>query len=192
MDISSYDNSKTTNFKCFYPDDNINPCSSKACFSDIGSILTPDSEEVEIIKVKLCTDPQTNRLGAIWEINFSRSNESNKLEGFFVEKARERFRELQNVPDFNTQLSFVSIVGGRGVGKSTVASLLSGNASMFTVIIHAKNCYEMIYNINIIFCLGWKWNNWNYNNWCRCVTCYSCFRMGQNSWPSFESSCHRS
>ena len=73
-------------------------------------------------------------MGAIWEINFSRSNESNKLEGFFVEKARERFRELQNVPDYNTQLSFVSIVGGRGVGKSTVASLLSGNASMFTVI----------------------------------------------------------
>jgi hypothetical protein len=37
------------------------------------------------------------------------------------------------VADFNTQLSFVSIVGGRGVGKSTVASLLSGNASLFDV-----------------------------------------------------------
>ena len=36
-------------------------------------------------------------------------------------------------PDFDKQLSMVSIVGARGVGKSTVASLLSGNHSMFTV-----------------------------------------------------------
>ena len=50
-----------------------------------------------------------------------------------MDKARQRFRELPNTPGFNTQLSFVSIVGGRGVGKSTVASLLSGNSSMFTV-----------------------------------------------------------
>ena len=50
-----------------------------------------------------------------------------------MDEAKLRLREVQNVPEFNTQLSFVSIVGGRGVGKSTVASLLSGNASMFTV-----------------------------------------------------------
>ena len=61
------------------------------------------------------------------------SNQSNKLEGFFVDEARQRLRQLEAVPDFNTQLSFVSIVGGRGVGKSTVASLLSGNASLFDV-----------------------------------------------------------
>ena len=61
------------------------------------------------------------------------SNQSNKLEGFFVDEARQRLRQLESVPDFNTQLSFVSIVGGRGVGKSTVASLLSGNASLFDV-----------------------------------------------------------
>ena len=111
----------------------MDPCSSKACHADISSILTPNAQEPEIIKIQLCTDQTTNRLGAIWEINFSRSNDSSKLEGFFVEKARQRFRTLQDVLDFNTQLSFVSIVGGRGVGKSTVASLLSGNASMFTV-----------------------------------------------------------
>ena len=111
----------------------MDPCSSKACHADISSILTPNAQEPEVIKIQLCTDQTTNRLGAIWEINFSRSNDSSKLEGFFVEKARQRFRTLQDIPDFNTQLSFVSIVGGRGVGKSTVASLLSGNASMFTV-----------------------------------------------------------
>ena len=43
------------------------------------------------------------------------------------------FRNLLTTPEFNTQLSLVSIVGSRGVGKSTVASLLSGNSSMFVV-----------------------------------------------------------
>ena len=50
-----------------------------------------------------------------------------------MEEARERLRSLEESDELNTQLSIVSIVGGRGVGKSTVASLLSGNSSMFTV-----------------------------------------------------------
>ena len=50
-----------------------------------------------------------------------------------MEEARERLRSLEDSVELNTQLSIVSIVGGRGVGKSTVASLLSGNCSMFTV-----------------------------------------------------------
>ena len=49
-----------------------------------------------------------------------------------MEEARERLRSLEESVELNTQLSIVSIVGGRGVGKSTVASLLSGNSSMFT------------------------------------------------------------
>lgn len=49
-----------------------------------------------------------------------------------MDAARERFQKTQTVPDFNKQISIVSIVGGRGVGKSTVTSLLSGNHSMFT------------------------------------------------------------
>ena len=49
-----------------------------------------------------------------------------------MDSARERLRDVQTHEEFNTQLSFVSIVGGRGVGKSTVASLLSGNASLFS------------------------------------------------------------
>ena len=53
--------------------------------------------------------------------------------GLFEEPGREIFRHLTEVPDFNTQLTMVSIVGNRGVGKSTVASLLSGNSSMFVV-----------------------------------------------------------
>merc|ERR1711892_1282256 len=51
----------------------------------------------------------------------------------FEDSARERLRQLSDIPEFDTQLSLVSIVGDRGVGKSTVASLLSGNSSMFVV-----------------------------------------------------------
>ena len=49
-----------------------------------------------------------------------------------MDGARERFQLTQTVPDFNKQITVVSIVGARGVGKSTVCSLLSGNHSMFT------------------------------------------------------------
>ena len=61
-----------------------------------------------------------------------KANESSKIQGLFMDAARERFQKTQTVPDFNKQISIVSIVGGRGVGKSTVTSLLSGNHSMFT------------------------------------------------------------
>ena len=50
-----------------------------------------------------------------------------------MDAAKERFQQTQTNPDFDKQLSMVSIVGARGVGKSTIASLLSGNHSMFTV-----------------------------------------------------------
>ena len=132
--MTSIDESKQTSFQCFYPDEHVDPCSSKACVGDISTVIDPEGIVEETIKVKLCTDAQTTRLGSIWEINFSDTNETNRLEGYFVKAAQHRLRELEGVPDFNTQLSFVSIVGGRGVGKSTVASLLSGNASMFQVI----------------------------------------------------------
>ena len=85
------------------------------------------------------TTARSPNLGAIWEINFSTSNDSSKLEVYFTNEARQRLRELQNIPEYNTQLSFVSIVGGRGVGKSTVASLLSGNSTLFNVSIFFKN-----------------------------------------------------
>ena len=133
MEVASIKESKKSSFQCFYPDEDEDPCSSYACIGDISSVIDPDSVVEEIINMKLCTDPETNNNGSIWEINFSDTNETSKLEGFFVKAAQDRLRYLEALPEFNTQLSFVSIVGGRGVGKSTLASLLSGNASMFQV-----------------------------------------------------------
>ena len=147
IEATSYDPPKRSYDDCFVEYPSVDPCSSKACHPFIRSILTPDSEVVENIHFKMCVPADSNRLGAIWEINFSTSNDSSKLEGFFVDAARERFRELQSTPEYNTQLSFVSIVGGRGVGKSTVASLLSGNASMFTV---KKYYWFMFHSISLI------------------------------------------
>ncbi len=120
-------------FDCFLSDQAEDPCSSAACHADISLAILPDIDQVQVVNVTLCADPDQLNTAAIWEVNFSRSNESNKIEGFFDEEAKERFNELAINLDFNTQLSFVSIVGGRGVGKSTIASLLSGNSSMFEV-----------------------------------------------------------
>ena len=54
-----------------------------------------------------------------------------RIEGTFIDEARHRLRRTQESEEFNTWLTMVSIVGKTGVGKSTVASLLSGNDTMF-------------------------------------------------------------
>ena len=59
------------------------------------------------------------------------------LSGVFEDQAKAQLSSLQTQPEFNTQLTMTSIVGGRGVGKSTVASLLSGNETMFVVSIYS-------------------------------------------------------
>ena len=141
-------------FSCFEPSAEVDPCSSEVCKADISGLnLTPEDTT---LTAKLCSLPDNSHLASLWEINFSSSNESHKIQGIdrfhiyvkctsmilwvhhhwageLMEEARERLRSLEEVDELNTQLSIVSIVGGRGVGKSTVASLLSGNSSMFTV-----------------------------------------------------------
>ncbi len=148
-------------FDCFIPNNQTDPCSSEVCHYDITSALSPDEGSDEV-SVEICADIEQENTGAIWEINFSRSNDSNKLEAYFIEDARENLLELKDDPDTNTQLSFVSIVGVRGVGKSTVASLLSGNSSMFEVTIQSNKVFKVDF-INIL--TGWKWISWNDNHW---------------------------
>ena len=120
-----YSNDLQTTFS-FFPDPD--DCYSSACVGSFESILTPDIKSVEL---RLCTQENDVNTASIWEINISQSNDSSKIQGVFIEDAKQRFQLTQTVPEFDKQLSLVSIVGARGVGKSTVASLLSGNNSMF-------------------------------------------------------------
>ena len=125
VEVEIYSNDLQTTFSCFPdPDD----CYSSACVGSFESILTPDIKSVEL---RLCTQENDVNTASIWEINISQSNDSSKIQGVFIEDAKQRFQLTRTVPEFDKQLSLVSIVGARGVGKSTVASLLSGNNSMF-------------------------------------------------------------
>merc|ERR1712038_1162642 len=63
--------------------------------------------------------------------NIFRKNNTSAAEGVFEEEARNRISDIKDIDEFNTQLSIISMVGERGAGKSTIASLLSGNSSMF-------------------------------------------------------------
>ena len=147
MTAKSQDGARTVEFECFDSSaEDYDDCSSEACQHDISAALTTGLEVEEDIEVQLGADEGQSNTAAIWEVNLSRADESNKLEGGFVREARERIRELKETPDFNTQLSFVSIVGKRGVGKSTLASLLSGNSSMFQV---ALQKYPVTFERNI-------------------------------------------
>ena len=147
VDVELSANGLQTQFSCFPDPDN---CKSTACVGNYESVMSEDVAEVQLSLCVADTDPNT---AAIWEINISevrwkylkttyntshhikllfQANESSKIQGIFMDDARERFQLTQTIPDFNKQITIVSIVGGRGVGKSTVSSLLSGNHSMFT------------------------------------------------------------
>ena len=51
----------------------------------------------------------------------------------FDESAANIFDEIKDTMEDNQALSVLTVVGDRNVGKSTIASLLSGNSSMFYV-----------------------------------------------------------
>merc|ERR1712142_888982 len=121
-------NSGQKSFTCFiHPED----CSPKSCLGDIGTILNPSSKASQQVHIDVCNDPKSASEAAIWELNFSSSNDTNKLKAIFTPDARLRLRNTAKDPVANTQLTMVSMVGDRGVGKSTIASLLSGNETLF-------------------------------------------------------------
>ena len=82
---SSLDEHKKNTFRCFTPDSGEDPCSSRACTGNVADVVQAaandkEKEDVEIW-LKLSNDLDTRDIASIWEINFSSSNESNKLEG---------------------------------------------------------------------------------------------------------------
>ena len=105
------------------------PQPSDYCLLNVSS-LVPDAQRVTL-GVELCVPDEETRNAALWEIWVSPEQESNRAKGRFEESGRERLSKTESVPEFNTTLSMTSVVGKTGVGKSTVASLLAGNLSMF-------------------------------------------------------------
>ena len=91
VDISSMDGSRTTSFRCFEVAEGGNPCSSKVCEGRLYGIHS-GGDQAEEVTVQLCTDQDADYLGAIWEVNFSTSNDSHEVMAEFEEAARERFR----------------------------------------------------------------------------------------------------
>lgn len=80
VEASTLDESSSTSFRCFEESADVDPCSSASCQGDISSLDVPTDADTEI-RVKVCTDTDSRHLGSIWEINFSRSNESNAIGG---------------------------------------------------------------------------------------------------------------
>ena len=105
---------------------------STPCSGDITSLLDPEVPGSIDLTVQLCNSHAENT-AAVWEIDFSSSYDPGKMDLTFTDDGRARIVGTQDVADFNTQLSIVSVVGERHVGKSTILSLLSGNSTMFQV-----------------------------------------------------------
>ena len=91
-------------FECFKdPSD----CSSKSCLGDIHKIVDSKATGQLNVHLEVCNDQASLNDAAIWEINFSSSNDSNKLEAVFEDDSRLRLRNTQDVPEYNTQLTLV-------------------------------------------------------------------------------------
>lgn len=115
-------------FRCFTDSDRL----TDPCLGDISGIVSsfPNNGSGKVA-VKACADSESENLALLWEINISTSNDTSKVQGVLSSEARARLRLAQDMSQFDTQLTVVSVVGRRGVGKSTVVSLLSGNDTMF-------------------------------------------------------------
>ena len=94
---------------------------------DISSIAEAVPEEGDQIVISMSVDVLAGKDAAIWELRVSNSTDPAAMMTVFADDGRQRIRNLQDNPIFDTQLTMVSIVGQRGVGKSTIASFLSGN-----------------------------------------------------------------
>ena len=129
----TFEDDSSNGYTCFK--DESDPCSPEPCVIDVSKKVG------NLMALSLCADDSIidDRNGSIWEVRISEFDDYSKLTGIFVEEAQERIELLQNVPEFNTQLSFVSFVGRRGTGKSTIAAFLAGNTTMFEVQKVAKN-----------------------------------------------------
>jgi len=100
---------------------------SEYCVLNITSMIIAETMEVTVE-----TPASETRNASLWELLVSPNDDSSRAKGTFDDTGRERLRQTQQTEEFNTWLTLTSVVGKTGVGKSTVASFLAGNMSMFT------------------------------------------------------------
>ena len=98
------------------------------CILDLLPLQDLALQEVEV-RIQVPEDETQNAV--IWQLHLSPLDDSERVMATFTEEGRQQMRKTQEQEDTDTWLTMVSIVGNTGVGKSTVASLLSGNDTMF-------------------------------------------------------------
>eukprot|EP00088_Acartia_fossae_P001597 TRINITY_DN10627_c0_g1_i1.p1 TRINITY_DN10627_c0_g1~~TRINITY_DN10627_c0_g1_i1.p1 ORF type:complete len:1057 (-),score=182.30 TRINITY_DN10627_c0_g1_i1:85-3225(-) len=113
---------------CGVPNTDYSSYASEYCILSIEQIV---DELTDTLVVTVTVPVEEKRDAVLWQVQLSSLDDSKRIRGTFGDEARARFRQTQEVADFNTWLTLVSCVGKTGVGKSTVASLLSGNDTMF-------------------------------------------------------------
>ena len=114
--------------ECERPEEDSSSSASRYCTLDLLPLQNLTLEEVEV-RIRVPDDEDRN--ANIWQLHLSPLDDSERVEATFTEDGRQLMRKTQAQEETNTWLTMVSIVGNTGVGKSTVASLLSGNDTMF-------------------------------------------------------------
>ena len=113
---------------CFVQDENTNPCDTAPC-----QLSIPEGGSCNEFELKLCAHLHYTGNASIWEVRASQFEDYGRLEGAFHQDAKDQFDEMQRDDDIDQQMTFVSVVGRRGTGKSTIGAFLSGNSTMFEV-----------------------------------------------------------
>ena len=98
------------------------------CTLDLAPLQNPLPD---FIFITIAVPAEETRNAYLWQLHLSPLDDSERVEATFQDDGRQLMRQTQQDPASDTWLTMVSIVGNTGVGKSTVASLLSGNETMF-------------------------------------------------------------
>ena len=113
---------------CHSQPSDLSSLASDYCVLDLLPLQDLALPEVEV-RIKVPENETRNAF--IWQLHLSPFDDSERVMGTFTQEGRKQMRKTEDQEDTDTWLTMVSIVGDTGVGKSTVASLLSGNDTMF-------------------------------------------------------------
>ena len=69
--------------------------------------------------VTISVPDEETRNATLWQVQLSTLDDSKRMKGIFQDRARTLFRKTQEIVDFNTWITSISMVGRTGVGKST-------------------------------------------------------------------------